>query len=427
MYKKLIKQILPSKPVKLVALFIAFFIALQTVSLNGANQIVNAQPDVVDTDIKDRESIPLDTKLSDQSANSYGLYEEICLVRLSAARGVSYSDSSDWMKGFYYYSITKLGFIDIPFNYIVTWDGLVYTGRGGGEGIMLPIDTENSDLSSNCMVIAYFDNNREFTNAGKDSLEELISKNMGKYGIEKAEVFSVESFLKKHEDNTPSQLVLKKDEESSWQDIVANLLRNASPATIDINYQAEIESVESVQEVDAGQNFEVKVKAKNTGDFPWYPTGDKKIIVATSDPRDHESDFFVSDKWISFSKVVTMNQDWVLSDEEAEFTFEMSTPLIPGEYTEKFELLVMPGNWVENSQFEVSFKVNSAGLDLVEILDTETGSLNVRDCPSTGCDQIGKVVPGDILVKVGSDGNWYEVEFGDGETGWVYGKYVNDI
>ena len=64
---------------------------------------------------------------------------------------------------------------------------------------------------------------------------------------------------------------------------------------------------------------------------------------------------------------------------------------------------------------------------LVEVLETETGYLNVRDCPSQNCGDIGKVVPGDILVNLGKEGEWYRVRWNETQEGWVYGKYIKEL
>jgi hypothetical protein len=88
---------------------------------------------------------------------------------------------------------------------------------------------------------------------------------------------------------------------------------------------------------------------------------------------------------------------------------------------------MLPETWIGGTTFEVMFTVQKGDFDLVEILDTDTGYLNVRECGATGCAEVGKVTPGEKHVKYSYEDGWYEIEFNDGERGWVYGKYVKEI
>jgi len=71
--------------------------------------------------------------------------------------------------------------------------------------------------------------------------------------------------------------------------------------------------------------------------------------------------------------------------------------------------------------------VEKGDFDLIEILDTETGYLNVRECPSSGCAEVGKVVPGDVLIKKAYQDGWYKIEMDSGDLGWVYGRYAKEL
>jgi hypothetical protein len=378
-------------------------------------------------EVQERETIPYDIGLSDQKNNKYGFYGNIAVTKLSAGENALYSDSQEWIKGFYYYAITKMGFTDLPYNYIVTWDGEVYEGKGGSAGVFVPINGEKSDVSTDSMVIAYFDNNREITNAGREALVDLFSRSMSKFDLEHSEITAVDRDVYRKDNKSVAQLVLSESVDENWVDIVDEIKSQVTISESSFTYKGNIESVDYPKEVKAGENFMVKVKVKNESNMLWYNSGEHRVMIGTSAPRNHESNYYVSDKWASFSRVVTTQKEWVLSGNVGTFEFEMNTPLIAGNYEETFEVLVLPDSWVKGTQFKVDFKVNAGGLDIVEIRDTETGSLNVRDCPSTGCDQIGQVVPGEKFVKLEQDGNWYKIKFQGDKQGWVYGKYVRDI
>jgi len=63
----------------------------------------------------------------------------------------------------------------------------------------------------------------------------------------------------------------------------------------------------------------------------------------------------------------------------------------------------------------------------VEIKDTPTGFLRVREKPSTkDSEELTKVDPGDMFPFIEEDDNgWYKIEYEDGEEGWISGVYAN--
>ncbi len=63
----------------------------------------------------------------------------------------------------------------------------------------------------------------------------------------------------------------------------------------------------------------------------------------------------------------------------------------------------------------------------VLILDTPTGWLRVRSEPSLGASESGRVNPGERYVYVTESNRWYEIEFEEDKTGWVYADYVRIV
>ena len=61
----------------------------------------------------------------------------------------------------------------------------------------------------------------------------------------------------------------------------------------------------------------------------------------------------------------------------------------------------------------------------VEINETPTGWLRVRESPSTVSEELAKVEPGDKFPYLEEENNgWYKIEYEEGEEGWVSGVYV---
>lgn len=376
----------------------------------------------------DRDSIVLDENLSDQQSNTYAPVQKVALTRITPPSGMQYGDSESWLQGLYYYSITKLGFADIPFNYIVTWQGDVYQVKGGGMDVAPLISAESAEKFGNVVLVAYFDNNQEVTNVGKKALGSIVSDLLSIYRLDQDAVVSVDSFLDKGE-AVLSFLSLTESADQYWNGVIGEIRagividetkgeEERAGSVVDVSYP---------EEANAGENIIVTAKIKNEGTRPWYNTGEHAVYVATSDPKDRESGLYVSDKWASFTRVVTSTEKWVLPGDEGSFVFEINIPLLSGEIEESFELLLLPDMWVEGTQFTVSLSVAPGDYDLVEILDTETGYLNIRDCPSQGCNEVGKVVPGEVYEQLDYRDAWYQIRLDDGTSGWVYGKYVKAL
>lgn len=380
--------------------------------------------------IIEREEISFDENLSDQQHNEYRPVETIAIARITAPNEVQFGDSDSWMTGLYYYSITKLGFADIPFNYVVTWRGKIYEGKGGGADVAPIIATGVEDELGKVVLIAYFDNNQDVSNSGKDAMRDLVSELLSWYDLDRAAVIPVDiQFAAREEEVQLSSLVLNQSGDAFWNAHVAQVRTTAPIMGVEdvTELSGTVEDVSSNLTVEAGQNFVVTATIENTGTVPWYNSGEHKVLVATSDPRDHDSELYYSDSWASFNRVVGSDEDWVLPGETGTFAFEVKTPLVPGEYGDSFELLMLPSRWISGTQFDFTFTVEQGDFQLVEVKDTETGYLNVRDCPSTGCAEVGKVVPGEVLILRGQEGNWYKIEMDDGEEGWVYAKYVKAL
>lgn len=375
--------------------------------------------------VTQRTEIPVDESLADQTLNEYSPPNSVAVVRVRPPESLQYAESEEWLRGFYYYSIVKMGFRDIPFNYVVTWDGEIYQGKGGHYDVM-PLAEWNTDNDRRSVVVAYFDNNKEVGVDSKKSLTDIVSEVLTKYDIEKEQTFAADlSIAEKSE--VESVIKLTQLETGYWKEVVSEITESARVGNDSRDLEGEFISAEYPESVDAGSNFVVTVKMKNTGEFPWYNQGGKATYISTYDPLGHDTTLSVGDKWASLSLAVNPNEDWVLPGEEGTFEFEIDTPLVPGDHSESFVLVELPDNVVEGTQFDMNFNVNKGDYDLVEILDTETGYLNVRKCPSTGCENVGKVVPGEVYIMTGRDGNWYKINYSEDSEGWVYAKYAKAL
>jgi hypothetical protein len=60
----------------------------------------------------------------------------------------------------------------------------------------------------------------------------------------------------------------------------------------------------------------------------------------------------------------------------------------------------------------------------VQISDTPTGWLRVRAEASTASEELTKVEPGETYPLKDEQSGWYQIEYQDGELGWISGQYA---
>lgn len=68
-------------------------------------------------------------------------------------------------------------------------------------------------------------------------------------------------------------------------------------------------------------------------------------------------------------------------------------------------------------------------IDMVEILDTPTGFLRVREEDSLSTSEVGQVIPGNKyqLVEENNDNTWFRIKFDQDKVGWVSSQYAKKI
>lgn len=66
----------------------------------------------------------------------------------------------------------------------------------------------------------------------------------------------------------------------------------------------------------------------------------------------------------------------------------------------------------------------SATISKIEILQTPTGFLRVRESNSLGSAEIGQVYPGNSYELIGEEDGWYKIKLPDGKEGWVSNQYA---
>lgn len=68
----------------------------------------------------------------------------------------------------------------------------------------------------------------------------------------------------------------------------------------------------------------------------------------------------------------------------------------------------------------------TASPENVEVLDTPTGFLRVRQEPSLSGKEVAQVKPGEIYPFISSENGWTKIKLTDGNVGWVSSEYVKE-
>ncbi len=103
--------------------------------------------------------------------------------------------------------------------------------------------------------------------------------------------------------------------------------------------------------------------------------------------------------------------------------------LVDGESTsetEEGEPETTPGTTTTPKPTKSAASTEDPDRPYVEILDTPTGWLNVREQPRTGNDDeiITKINPGEKYVLLDEESGWIQITLSDGTEGWISGRYA---
>lgn len=367
-----------------------------------------------------RNSLDVDEGLSEQDATQYAQPTKILLSQIKTDSQALATSPQDWFKTLYYYSITRLGYADIPFNYVVDRNGNIYEGRKGGVGV-LP-EVEGSD---GVVLIGYLSNSSDIPLATKTSLESLIEKISYDYGIAENNLQTVKLTHLKAGDNRLTSKSKYEVTQDLFSESVAALLEDITFSSQEhLAYKVEVSKVEYAKSVKLGEKMTVTVEFVNKNDFAWFTDRDY-IYISTQNGEN--STFAVNGVWDSFSKPVSVSDKTVLPGETVKVSFDMQALLMPGSYSQKFNIVKLPNKVFGESDFEVSFTIDKGDYNLVQVSGTPGGVLNARGCPSPNCEPISQVVEGQVLIMLEKSVGWYKVRYEGDKEGWVYGPYIKEL
>lgn len=374
--------------------------------------------DVHALDIVDRGRSNLDEGLADDQGFRYAYPEKIYVHEIKTPYAYTPSDDQEWLGELYYHFITRLGFIDMPYNYIVGGDGQVYQGRRGYE-----IDPSNNigiipdTIQDEGGVVLIGVLGDASSGQSSEGVTEIIQSVISRFNIPPANINMVDLEIVREDGATPLLTAVQVESQLGLKGLDYTQAEQVS-------LEAQVDSVEYTRETRIGSTVQVSVEVSNTGEYPWLFAGEDLYLV-TSDGQD--SDIAVNGEWASFDTVFTLADSTVLPGDSLEFEFNVQIPLRPGRYVETFNIRGLGSPVLKGSQFQVEMLGVKGDLKIVEIIETGTGYLNVREQPFFSSAQKAQIDVGEVYITTDRENGWYLIEYEPGISGWVSSQYVREL
>jgi len=368
-------------------------------------------------DFTSRTDLSLDESISDQNGTRYAYPEKIYVTQVESVDKNITSSPKEWIDAIYYYSITRLGFADIPYNFFIDEAGNIYQGRRGYVGV-----TPETSSETGVIIVGYLSSRPGLTSRASNALKQIFEDVSYKYGILKKDVYTVDLYLNQKEGSlsyTTAQTV-----DSSFALAITSSLENTTQyETENLTYKAKVENLTYEKTVEVGEKLAVKLSVMNMNDFVWFNTPDN-IYISTADEK--ETTLAINGVWDSFSKPAHLSKDYILPGESIPVEFNIQANALPGDQKLDFVFLKYSEKPFEDSSFSVEFDIEKGDKELGEISSPD-GFLNVRECPGYSCEILTTVENGQVFIITDTQDAWKKIEYEEGKEGWVFIRYIKNL
>lgn len=360
--------------------------------------------------------LKLDETISDQSSVKYITPKKIYVAQVTTQSPELLKDPELWVKTLYYYSITRLNFADIPYNYLIDTNGVIYDGKSGGMGA-----NPEMQNAEGVILIGYLSNDSTLTNRAASSLYDFVNTISTQWGISSVSTVKL-SMVQSDGQLTKLQ---SKVATGDFAQSVSDTFQGWKGYTKEsLDYKAKVTDVQFEKSVEVGGKIHVTVKIKNLNDFAWINDANP-IYVSVQENKD--SAFAINGVWDSFSKPTHSKNSVVKPGEEITFEFDMQAQIKPGSVTEKFEILKFSDAPFSGSQFDVTFNIIKGDKSLVEVSSSQYGFVNIRECQWYSCKIIETVDNGAVFILLKEEDGWMKIQYNEDTVGWVFSKYMKKI
>ncbi len=334
----------------------------------------------------------------------------------------------EWYQGLvYYFSSDRYNFRDVPAHYVLDSRGNLYEGINGG----MERDILVEGVAQKGIIILYlaeFGDTQISINATPrltSLVQTLVNENSIQPTEETVQIKSlkVEKIASDRVVNLVAEQIF-----GSWQpqfnSIREAITSNYTPEQK--SYSLEVIEVKlPTEEVVVGTQVVAALTVKNTSRYNIFADSNSEIILSKNGGGD--SQYFINNVWLSKAQAALLSEDEVLRPgEEKTLEFRLSVPLTTGNYSESFRIENLAGQRLSAQDYELTLRVNKGSFNILEVISTETGTLNVRQNPNAGSGLVTRISIGQRFIWTESQGGWYKITV-DGQEGWVSGRYVKLI
>ena len=355
-----------------------------------------------------------DYSLISSQGTKYRNVYSIAIVKLSPANSTLSDNVSSLVKGVYYYFTSTLHYPDIPFNYIICWNGEVFKGTTGGVGVQ-----GYGNQTKGIVSIAYLsDGSGTISTLGKEKILNLTSSLMNNLSIPFSDVGTYNwSISKKGIDYMP--IANSKFGSQIKSVLVPSALPSIKVAPsknypFTIPHSVTITSVGTPPVTLAGNKSLVNISLKNSGTTP--------ILGSVSVNSSNSGFFNIPKVWDSVSVVKTISNVNIQPGDSYNLSFYVLDPKSIGRVSGGFYLSNL-GSKINGSTFNVSINVTSSNNSFT-VSDPQSSSVEIYSSPSLSSSKVTNVSNGTSVSIVNHIPGWFNVKLPNGVTGFVVSAYV---
>jgi len=378
-------------------------------------------------DIVNAESIALDTSIQKDNVNTnYSLPSKIIVVPIFLPTIDLKINDQQWYKGIFYYTVQRLGFNNIPYHYIVSSSGNIYSNNSADER-KIPVQ----DLGNNNIIVGYLANNQSnnFDPRSVITLKNLLLDICNRNAINPNNIFTNSIQFKR--DETSRTVTLKSQQVfGNWniglKSIVDSLKTGYNP--VQKSYKLQISALNlPADSVNPAQELSGSITIKNVSNYTIYGGGDSAVILTKKDGG--KSLFYLNNTWISQSQIALMTEsDIILPGKEQTFKFKFKSPLYIGNINETFILQTLSGRNIDADNIQLKVNIKRGSQRIVLINNTELNYVKAHSTPSTVSPEVGRVESGGRFLVLEEDSSGFiKIDLNDGKTGWIAGWLTSTI
>lgn len=371
------------------------------------------KPTLAQAEITEPSSWGVDKKLGSEESLTRTI-DQIHLVQIGLNPNYEYQDENALIRSVYYHYVFKLGYREPIANIIITPAGKAYQLTSGSLDSQIP-----HEKSEGIVVVGVLTSPTSSVDTKEESIDATLAYLCSLFGIGTDNIFASDITTELKE--TPvvalaptEDLTLKQYLETHKESIASQI----QPIPVSIAVAEKNTTVTG----NSGQEVTADISIQNTGNISLYGGTNSQVILGTTNPDDRESTFY-SESWPSLSRGGQIKENRIGPNETGSIEITCTSPLVPGEHQEEFKLITPNGEIVSDEIITITITVPDTGQKVLEITETGTGELNVRDNPSGSSNVLDRVPVGKQFLFDDVENNYYHIQNGE-SSGWISGRYV---